>query len=435
MKRRKYRAFFSLFLALLFVFPAAVPAFAASHVLTLPAGLKKIPAEAFRGDQSIVSVLLPDGLSSIGSRAFADSSLREVTIPASVSSIADDAFDGTSLETVHAAKGTFAYQWMRDKGYITEYRALLIGEQRWLWFSDEEDPDSGCALDDQTKRNVADVSNVKAVLARAVGPQGVEGPAGRAFMTAPKTNLSYYGVLNAIKKTFADTRDQDLSVFFIATHGASDGDGDLRMAFTGDISDPDQVRDYWNHRLLSFATLASWLSENVRGRVFIILESCGSGSAVYAEGVEENGWTLRGTDNAAAAKRFTSRAVSAFSSADPGVTVRRTVSSETAVRDRSTGDLRLPKFYVLAASRHREKSYGWESPQESYNFFTKWLIEGIGRKDSSPADTDGNNTLSLHELFSYIKKYDSITYNDKIYYQHVQCYPENSSSGLLKLVK
>ncbi len=62
--------------------------------ITLPADLKIIEEEAFAG-ATFEAVIIPDGCTSIGSRAFADCpNLVYVRIPASVTSIAEDAFEG-----------------------------------------------------------------------------------------------------------------------------------------------------------------------------------------------------------------------------------------------------------------------------------------------------------------------------------------------------
>ena len=62
--------------------------------LSLPASMKTVEAEAFRGDTSLRYVILPEGTTTIGSGAFADcSGLWMVLLPGSVTSIEPDAFD------------------------------------------------------------------------------------------------------------------------------------------------------------------------------------------------------------------------------------------------------------------------------------------------------------------------------------------------------
>ena len=413
---------------------------ASSVALIIPAKQKTVPASAYRGDTTLQAVVLQEGITSIGSKAFADSSLTDISLPSTLVSIADDAFDGAPLTTVHAEKGSPAYEWLREKGYFAEYRALLIGEQRFLWFSDEEDPDSGYGLDEADKRNIGDLSNMKAALDNVIGPAGPYGSAGGAFQITQKQNLDYDGIRSAIQSTFADTTEQDLSIFFIATHGHEKGDGELRTAFTGDFLDTSDVAEYWQQRYLSFDTLASWLKTYVKGRVFVILESCGSGSAIFSTEAEENRLyrrddpVLSQPDESEAAERFVEKAVEVFAEADPGMPAS-SVDEASRFSKRSTGDLRLPKFYVLAASRHREKSYGWETGEaaSSYNYFTKWLTEGIGRQGSSPADTNKNDYLTLKEMFTHVKQYDHIVDQGITYYQHVQRYPADSEDNLLKL--
>lgn len=70
------------------------------NVLELPTGLKAIEEEAFAGI-SARTVVIPDGCTSIGSRAFADcGSLKYVVIPDSVTSIAENAFAGSNVTFV-----------------------------------------------------------------------------------------------------------------------------------------------------------------------------------------------------------------------------------------------------------------------------------------------------------------------------------------------
>ena len=92
----------------------------ADAVLTLPAQLQVIEAEAFYGDSSLGTVVLNAGIREIRSRAFANSSLTSIALPASLTFIADDAFDGPEKVTVTAAEGSYAWDWAIGHGYITD---------------------------------------------------------------------------------------------------------------------------------------------------------------------------------------------------------------------------------------------------------------------------------------------------------------------------
>lgn len=87
-------------------------------IITLPNELKVIEEESFYGTKSIEKVIIPDGTTFIGSRAFADSSIKEIVIPDSVESIEEDAFDGCNNLMVVANSGTYAYRWAEKHGFI-----------------------------------------------------------------------------------------------------------------------------------------------------------------------------------------------------------------------------------------------------------------------------------------------------------------------------
>ena len=409
-------------LMILFLLPLPLRASGESGVLTFPAKLETIKANAFRGDSSIRKAVLQEGITTIQSGAFADSSLLEIQLPASLTFIADDAFENSSLQTVTAPEGSYAYRWARERRYIAEYRALLIGETRFLG-SDED----GFFLE-TVLRNKNDAINMAAMLEQVVSPTGAK------CRTTRKTNAGYDAIRSAIQTTFADTMDQDISVFFIATHGDSTHDGELMMPFNGDIYDYEDVEDYLDRQYLSFATLASWLSEMVQGKVVVILESCGAGSSIYMD-PDRRGAKGTKPEDEDQSEKIVRAAVKAFAAADPGI---EHTGPNGGKRDRSTGDMRLPKFYVLAAAAHHEKSWGYSNDQpEVVNLFTKWLIEGVGRKDNSPADVDiRDNILTLNELHRYVQSVGDtyrIKVDGKVYYQHVQAYPENSSQDVFRL--
>lgn len=131
---------FALFMLICLTVIAAEPAQAA--VLQLPSGVKTIEAEAFYGDTSLDEVVLPEGLTAIGSRAFADSSLTGINLPASLTEIDDSIFHNVSGLTVTAIPGTYAYQWAVRNGYIEEQAE----ESPLEWFEFTDNGNGTCTL-------------------------------------------------------------------------------------------------------------------------------------------------------------------------------------------------------------------------------------------------------------------------------------------------
>ena len=84
---------------------------AMAATLTLPSSLKVIEEEAFCGDSSLDTVIVPEGVTEIGPRAFADSSLKEIRLPDSLTDIDATALDGVEGVTVTANEGSNAYKW------------------------------------------------------------------------------------------------------------------------------------------------------------------------------------------------------------------------------------------------------------------------------------------------------------------------------------
>jgi len=100
-----------LVLVLVFTISTGTSLSALAAQMTLPAGLKTIDTQAFEGSVSIDEVVLPEGITAIGSRAFADSSLTSITLPRSLSSIADDAFEGSLDVKALVPAGSYALNW------------------------------------------------------------------------------------------------------------------------------------------------------------------------------------------------------------------------------------------------------------------------------------------------------------------------------------
>lgn len=93
----------------------------------LPAGLKAIEDEAFMGDTSLDEVVLPEGLISIGSKAFKDSSVKRMYLPASLTEIAEDAFDGVDALVGWGPDGTAASSFFDSRSNLTFEREEVTG--------------------------------------------------------------------------------------------------------------------------------------------------------------------------------------------------------------------------------------------------------------------------------------------------------------------
>ena len=425
----------------------------------------KIGPEAFKGT-GVNTVTLSSGIRKIQRLAFADTSITKITLPKSITSIAETAFKGATVKTFSAPVDSYAYEWGISKGFISKvnYRALLIGIKRFLRYDDQ-----GYYIN-TAERNAGDVSHMASMLKK------VYGPAGSKYSVKKLIDPDYKKIEKAIKSTFASTTKNDVSLFFIASHGDETNDGVLEMPFLGNPRKDGDIDDYYfGNSFLSFGTLAGWLKKYVKGKVIVIIQSCGAGSAIYDKAEENSvnpyipgsvffesrltplkaskgggtepvlnnpaGYVLeKSSDGSSNGKKKNSdlssksdnpekvvnSAIRAFSSADPGIETEAGEFDLTAVP--KTGELRVAnKFYVLAASRHDEKRWG----RSGSNLFTDWLIEAVGDADYSPADTNSNGILTLNEVFKYIRKYNNYEIEPDVY-QHVQVYPVNSSYKLFK---
>ena len=108
---------------LLAVLICLCPAFA--DTLTLPASLTVIEEEAFYGDTSLSSVVLPEGLKEIKAGAFASSTISAINLPSTLESIDDTALPAPGTIQVTAEKGTWSYGWAVEKGYIVPEASSL----------------------------------------------------------------------------------------------------------------------------------------------------------------------------------------------------------------------------------------------------------------------------------------------------------------------
>ena len=297
----------------------------------------------------------------------------------------------------------------------TTYRALLISE---VDFSET------------CWRNEGDVQLMKSMLESVTGPDGGVYSIKTAMDSTPEQIQSLIG------STFSGADEDDVSLFFIATHGDTESTGSYAGALATSSG-----------KFVLFRELASWLGA-VPGKVIVVVESCGSGAGVYTTGEAQNALKPQALDEdegeveaeteveaeveaEALDEQFTQGLIDAFAELD------ETVGPAATGPVANTGELRVAnKFYVLTASRYQE--YSWGTEYGLYNYFTKWLTDGVGTSGSIPADQSYGNQdgiVSLEELFLYISAVgDNYDFDDgySIYNQHVQRYPQGSDYRLFK---
>ncbi len=273
-----------------------------------------------------------------------------------------------------------------------KYRALLVAEVSFYW--------------DNATRNRGDVTNMANMLA------SVQGPKGGYYNVTCKQDLGREALQEAISTTFAGADSDDVSLFFIATHGVVDV---ASGPYAGELClvDPNGYEEFFLLEELRDCLKA------VPGKVIVLLGSCGSGAAII-----ENG-SVRFADDPSGAsdEAFNEAVIRIFAEAD----------EELAA---NTGEFRSSKFYVMTAAAHQESSWGYEfgSGQDGYNLFPLYFAEGAS--GDKPADADGNGTVTMIEMFNYVytRCYEAGPFYEdgENVYQHVQMYPANSTYALFK---
>lgn len=116
-----------------------------------PSTIQNIKSHAFYGDLSLDVVQIPSGTVSIGTCAFAYSSVTDVKIPSSVEYIAPDAFAETKdLSVFRCKRNSYADNWAKSNNLsgiiryddetapqIVEYRTTdsYEGDDKWFWLN------------------------------------------------------------------------------------------------------------------------------------------------------------------------------------------------------------------------------------------------------------------------------------------------------------
>ena len=288
-----------------------------------------------------------------------------------------------SLGTVYSKAATLTVN-------LVKYRALLVGEETFTF-------------EDVNMRNRGDVLLMQKML------KSVKGPTGGSYSVTCKYDLSNNGIKNAISSTFAGADSNDVSLFFIATHGVTNISSGI---YAGEMV---TVTSDGNEYLTMY-DLATWL-KTVPGKVIVLIGSCGSGAAIV-----ENG-NYKFVSNEELNDQFNEAVIQAFAALDEELPNE---NGEVA----NTGEFRNSKFYVMTAAAHMQSSWGWEGStvEDSNNFFPYFLAQGV--MNGKPADANNNGVVTMLELFNYIEKCITDVQDSKL--QDTKMYPENSTYSLFK---
>lgn len=101
--------------------------------------------EELFANQKVIEVILPEGVSKIGARAFADSSsLAAVTIPAGVTEIAEDAFAGSEHVVIRCFANSFTHRYAQ----ANDIPVMLIGAVEAQYYYGDVNMDGEISAED-----------------------------------------------------------------------------------------------------------------------------------------------------------------------------------------------------------------------------------------------------------------------------------------------
>ena len=193
-----------------------------------------------------------------------------------------------------------------------------------------------------------------------------------AWNVAEAYNIKGCEFVPAMEEAFRDASEGDVCLFYYTGHGSYDADYYAGARKGIDVNTPGTN---YVDALLPLKELADTLDRLCPGEVIVILDSCGSGSAVW-NGEPLEGMTTDGTD-------------------------LELLNSDETTR---VGDLLRERFTVLASCEHGDWSYPFpdDDPRTSC-VFTYCLLQALGctpegaYTGTMPADADGDGMLTLKE--------------------------------------
>lgn len=237
------------------------------------------------------------------------------------------------------------------------YFALLVGNGEYLDENMEPLPET-----------TTGVSAMKAAL-ESMNP---------AWSVVEAYNIAGREFALVMEETFRDVSEGDVCLFYYAGHGSFDADN-----YPGALKgiDANTLKENYADAFMTVKELGDTLSRLCPGEVIVILDSCGSGSAIW------NGEPLEGLESS--------------------VTDMELLNSDDMTR---VGDLRREGFTVLAACEHGDWAYPFpdDDPRRSL-VFTYCILQAMGCTPEGaytgtiPADADGDGKHTLGEVTDYTR--------------------------------
>jgi len=210
------------------------------------------------------------------------------------------------------------------------------------------------------------------------------------------TQATRSNILHSIESTFSNVDSNDVSYFYFSGHGWSDGDTSTLLPYDA-LAENDSQDISVNELVLSLG--------NVPGTKVVILDSCYSGGFIGRE------YLIRKRSENVNLRQYNENIIESF--------VGRELSCER-------GNLATNGFKVIVSAAGEQKC--WETTNypidgNPYGYFSATLSEGCGYNNFNfpfPADVNKDASITLNELYEYIKT------TLQILNQDVQVYPQNS---------
>lgn len=214
-------------------------------------------------------------------------------------------------------------------------------------------------------------------------------------------------IISIVNSAFRDATENDISLFYYSGHGVMQS-GDY---YSGALLTVD-------YKYIPIQELAALLS-GIPGKVIVILDSCGSGAAIYDESASDN-------KEASPSDRVSE----CFSPELFNEDVIRAFSCNGNEKQVKSGELANEKFYVLTSSGYEEASVTSLASDIWGGVLTRGITASAGMdyntfvwEAAMPGDVDGNSILTFDECYQFCTEQAGIV-------QNIGVYPQNSRFAL-----